>query len=82
MSDPFYGEIRMFAGSYAPRNWAFCDGQLYSINEYPELASLLARMFHKLSRDASRPMTSDQRHEIQPSGTRRGGHRQHAGSKN
>ena len=28
MSEPFVGEIRMFAGTFAPRSWAFCDGQL------------------------------------------------------
>ena len=26
MSEPFVGEIRMFAGNFAPRGWAFCDG--------------------------------------------------------
>ena len=25
--DPFIGEIRMFGGNFAPRGWAFCDGQ-------------------------------------------------------
>jgi microcystin-dependent protein len=31
MSDPFVGEIRLFAGNFAPQGWAFCDGQLLSI---------------------------------------------------
>ena len=28
MSDPFVAEIRIFAGNFAPRGWAFCNGQL------------------------------------------------------
>ena len=28
MAEPFVGEIRMFSGSYAPQNWALCDGSL------------------------------------------------------
>ena len=31
MSSPFIGEIRMFAGNFAPVGWAFCDGQILSI---------------------------------------------------
>jgi microcystin-dependent protein len=41
MSDPFIGEIRMFAGNYAPRSWAFCDGQMLSIAQNTALFSLL-----------------------------------------
>ena len=33
MSDPFVGEIRMFAGNFAPRGWAFCDGQLLAVSQ-------------------------------------------------
>ena len=32
MSEPFIGEIKIFAGNFAPRNWAFCDGQLLPID--------------------------------------------------
>jgi microcystin-dependent protein len=32
MAEPFIGEIKMFAGTFAPRNWAFCDGQLLSVS--------------------------------------------------
>ena len=39
--DPFIGEIRMFAGNFAPRNWAFCDGQLLAISQNDALFSLL-----------------------------------------
>lgn len=33
MADPFLGEIRMFAGNFAPKGWALCDGQLLTVNE-------------------------------------------------
>ena len=34
MADPFRGEIRMFAGNFAPANWMFCNGQLLPIARY------------------------------------------------
>jgi len=39
--DPFIGEIKMFAGNFAPRGWAFCDGQELAISQYQALFSLL-----------------------------------------
>ena len=45
MSEPFIGEIRMFGGRYAPRGWAFCNGQLLSVSEYDALFSLLGTSF-------------------------------------
>lgn len=45
MSEPFIGEIRMFAGSFAPRSWAFCDGQLLAINQNDALFSLLGTIY-------------------------------------
>ena len=45
MAEPFIGEIRMFAGSYAPRDWAFCDGQIMSISQYNALFSLFGTMY-------------------------------------
>lgn len=45
MSDPFLGEIRMFAGNYAPREWALCDGQLMSIGGNEALFSLLGTIY-------------------------------------
>jgi microcystin-dependent protein len=39
--DPYLGEIRMFAGNYAPENWQLCDGTLLNISEYPALYSLV-----------------------------------------
>jgi len=39
--DPFIGEVTMFAGNFAPRGWAFCDGQLLPIASYNALFSIL-----------------------------------------
>ena len=35
------GEIKMFAGNFAPRGWAFCDGQILKISKHSALFSLL-----------------------------------------
>ena len=45
MSDPFVGEIRMFAGNFAPRNWALCDGQLLPVSQNDALFSLLGTIY-------------------------------------
>ena len=45
MSEPFVGEIRMFAGNFAPRGWAFCDGQLLSVAQNDALFSLLGTIY-------------------------------------
>jgi len=45
MSDPFIAEIIMFGGNFAPRGWAFCDGQLLSISQNSALFSLLGTNF-------------------------------------
>lgn len=39
--EPFIGEIRIFAGNYAPRGWALCNGQLLPINQNAALYSIL-----------------------------------------
>jgi microcystin-dependent protein len=39
--DPFIGEIRIFAGNFAPKNWALCNGQLMPISQNTALFSLL-----------------------------------------
>jgi microcystin-dependent protein len=41
MADPFVAEIRIFAGNFAPKGWAFCDGQLMPISQNTALFSLL-----------------------------------------
>ena len=45
MSEPFVGEIRMFAGNFAPRSWAFCDGQLLAVSQNDALFSLLGTIY-------------------------------------
>lgn len=43
--EPFLGEIRMFAGNFAPRGWAFCDGQLLSISQNSALFAILGTTY-------------------------------------
>lgn len=43
--DPFIGEIVLFAGNFAPRSWALCDGQLLAINSHSALFSILGTTY-------------------------------------
>ncbi|MEM7054292.1 MAG: tail fiber protein [Pseudomonadota bacterium] len=45
MSEPFVAEIRIFAGNFAPRGWAFCDGQLLPIAQNTALFSLIGTTY-------------------------------------
>lgn len=45
MSESYIGEIRMFAGSYEPLGWAFCDGRLVGIAEYQALFQLIGTTY-------------------------------------
>ncbi|HEY0150075.1 MAG TPA: tail fiber protein [Allosphingosinicella sp.] len=45
MGEPFIGEIRLYSFNYAPRSWAFCNGQLMPINQNQALFSLLGTMY-------------------------------------
>jgi microcystin-dependent protein len=45
MSEPFLGEIRMFGGNFAPRGWAFCNGQILPIAQNTALFSLLGTTY-------------------------------------
>ena len=45
MSEQFIGEIKMFAGNFAPRNFAFCDGQLLAVSGNDALFSLLGTIY-------------------------------------
>ena len=45
MAEPFVGEIRMFAGNFAPRGWAFCDGQLLAVSQNDALFSLFGTIY-------------------------------------
>ncbi|MEM0998250.1 MAG: tail fiber protein [Bacteroidota bacterium] len=41
----FIGEVRMFAGNFAPRSWAFCEGQLLAIAQNSALFSILGTTY-------------------------------------
>lgn len=43
--EPLLGEIKLFAGNFAPRGWALCDGQLLSISQNTALFSLLGTTY-------------------------------------
>ena len=43
--EPFIGEVRWFAGNFAPRGWSFCDGQLLAITTNEALFSLLGTSY-------------------------------------
>ena len=45
MSDPFVAEIRIFPFNFAPKGWAFCDGQLLPISQNTALFSLLGTTY-------------------------------------
>jgi microcystin-dependent protein len=45
MSEPFIAEIKIFAGNFAPRNFAFCDGQLLPISQNPAMFSLVGTIY-------------------------------------
>src|SRR5690242_11105004 len=45
MSSPFVGEIRMFAGNFAPAGWAFCQGQLMAIDQNTTLFTLIGTTY-------------------------------------
>ncbi len=45
MSEPFIAEIRIFAGNFAPRGWAFCDGQILPIDQNTALFSLIGTTY-------------------------------------
>lgn len=43
--EPFLGQVVMFGGNFAPRGWAYCDGQLLSINANQALFSILGTTY-------------------------------------
>ena len=45
MAQPYVGEVRMFAGNFAPAGWMFCDGQLLPISEYETLFNLIGTTY-------------------------------------
>ena len=45
MAQPYVGEIRMFAGNFAPTGWMFCEGQLLLISENETLYNLIGTTY-------------------------------------
>lgn len=45
MAEAYMGEIRMFGGTFAPRNWALCNGSMLAISSYQGLYSLLGTYY-------------------------------------
>ncbi|HZO92293.1 MAG TPA: tail fiber protein [Candidatus Baltobacteraceae bacterium] len=45
MGQPFVGEIRMFAGNFAPVGWMLCQGQILAISEYETLFNLIGTTY-------------------------------------
>ena len=45
MAQPYVGDVRVFAGNFAPRGWHLCGGTLLSISDYSALYSLLGTTF-------------------------------------
>lgn len=45
MSQPYVGEIRIFAGNFAPQGWQFCAGQTLSISQYEVLFTLMGTTY-------------------------------------
>lgn len=43
--DPYIGEIRLFAGNFAPEDWAFCNGQLLPLSQNTALFALLGTSY-------------------------------------
>lgn len=45
MADNFLGEVRIFAGNFAPRGWALCNGQILPISQNTALFSLIGTFY-------------------------------------
>ncbi len=45
MAQPYVGEVRLFAGNFAPAGWMFCEGQLMSISENETLFQLIGTTY-------------------------------------
>ena len=45
MAQPYIGEIRMFAGNFAPAGWMFCEGQTVAIADFPELYNVIGTTY-------------------------------------
>ena len=72
MSEPFLAEIVMFGGNFAPRGWAFCDGQLLPISQNTALFSLIGTTYGGDGRSTTalpdlQGRTAVQNHDVQTS---------------
>ncbi|MEP6674462.1 MAG: tail fiber protein [Ferruginibacter sp.] len=45
MANPYMGEIRIFAGNFAPLGWMFCNGQILPISQYDTLFNLIGTTY-------------------------------------
>jgi microcystin-dependent protein len=45
MATPYIGELRIFAGNFAPQDWALCNGQLLAISQYEALFQLIGTTY-------------------------------------
>ena len=45
MAQPYVGEIRMFAGTFAPAGWSFCEGSLLPISQFETLFNLIGTTY-------------------------------------
>ncbi|MDR3419350.1 MAG: tail fiber protein [Nevskia sp.] len=45
MATPYVGEIRLFAGNFAPAGWFFCDGRVLAISDYEVLYTLIGTTY-------------------------------------
>lgn len=45
MPEQYIGEIRIFGGNFAPKDWALCEGQFLGVNDYPELYAVIGTTY-------------------------------------
>jgi microcystin-dependent protein len=58
VSDPYVGEIRIFAGNFAPYGWMFCEGQVLPINGNEALYNLIGTTYGGNGRRSPTTLTS------------------------
>lgn len=45
MPEQYIGEIRIFGGNFAPKDWTLCEGQFLSVDEFPELFAVIGTVY-------------------------------------
>ena len=81
MSEPFVGEVRMFAGNFAPRGWAFCDGQLLAVSQNDALFSPPRHHLRRRRADHLRPARPARPHPASTPAPARGSRPRRLGAK-